>query len=440
MTYRTGSPTVDPTVTPSILPTSSVPSALPSISGWITTITATTTLTQPLERPEINEYIASVAEFYGVEVEAVDAQTSYTSSVIMSISSTDAEEQELIESITNTIVESIGVHPSGVDVVIDMTTGEVEISITSEDYTEAASNQFLLENEQRIDSIIESIERGIPDIVVENYDVANDIAASLEFTVDANDASNDLTQAAWQSEQFLSDFDVVIESSYVTHAPTAVPSSKPTTSLPSASPSLTGAIGTVVLFRTATESISSNEIISIQNEIADAYDIESDDITIDIIYETTGSIAFEIIDDTLTNEQVEETVEDEIAALLGIHEENIDVTIEDGVARYIITSDSVGSAQDIQDSIRDSSSTDALITAIIGSLPVNVTSVEVNEDIRSEIIVTVDTTGAKNNLENAARELEEAFEQQGFIAQVDSNLITFKHFSIKFAVSIQRNS
>ena len=65
------------------------------------------------------------------------------------------------------------------------------------------------------------------------------MTATLEFTVDANDADNDLTQAAWETEQMLSDFDVEVESTYVTQAPTFVPSASPATSLPTASPSIT---------------------------------------------------------------------------------------------------------------------------------------------------------------------------------------------------------
>eukprot|EP00493_Phyllostaurus_siculus_P003001 UN03014 len=155
---------------------------------------------------------------------------------------------------------------------------------------------------------------------------------NLQWT--QNDASNDLTQAAWQSEQLLSGFAVVVDSSYVTHAPSFVLSSKPTTSLPSASPSLTGAIANIEISRMVTESISPEEIVSIQDEVAESYGVESDDITIDIVYETTGSIAIEIIEDTLTDEQLEEAIEDEISALLRIHEGNVAVAIEDGVARY----------------------------------------------------------------------------------------------------------
>ena len=45
--------------------------------------------------------------------------------------------------------------------------------------------------------------------------VSPEISAALEFTVDADQATNDLTQAAWQTEQLLSaDFAVTVESKF----------------------------------------------------------------------------------------------------------------------------------------------------------------------------------------------------------------------------------
>jgi hypothetical protein len=115
-----------------------------------------------------------------------------------------------------------------------METGEVDFTVTSDNFNEAASVQFELENDKQIESIISGIEGALP-VTVENYDVNNDVAASIEFTVDADDANNDLTQAAWQSEQLLSDFDVSVENAYITQAPTVMPSKHPSTSLPTSS-------------------------------------------------------------------------------------------------------------------------------------------------------------------------------------------------------------
>ena len=93
-----------------------------------------------------------------------------------------------------------------------MDTGVVEFTISSDNFEEAAGVAFDLDNDQYQQAIVDSIESSIPSIVVEEYEVDTEVTANIEFTVDADDASNDLTQAAWQSEQLLSDFDVEVQS------------------------------------------------------------------------------------------------------------------------------------------------------------------------------------------------------------------------------------
>jgi hypothetical protein len=94
ITFRTASPTLSPIVTPSMQPSSSIPSRVPSQPGWVSTVTATTTLTEPLEPIEIDNYASMVAESYGVDLEDVEVQASYTSigSMLISIPDNIAEE------------------------------------------------------------------------------------------------------------------------------------------------------------------------------------------------------------------------------------------------------------------------------------------------------------------------------------------------------------
>ena len=211
------------------------------MAGWVSTVTATTVLTEPLDQTTVDNYASDLAELYGVDLADVEVATSYTASGSMSISiPSDVSETDLIDTVTTSIAESLGVHPSEVEVTIDMETGSVDFTIVADNFSEAAGIQFDLENDQYQDEIIGSIETALPEISVEEYGVSDEVAASIEFTIDADDADNDLTQAAWQSEQLLSEFDVIVESGYVTHAPTLIPTQKPTTSLPSAAPTMTG--------------------------------------------------------------------------------------------------------------------------------------------------------------------------------------------------------
>jgi hypothetical protein len=97
--------------------------------------------------------------------------------------------------------------------------------VTAEDYSDAASVQFDLENTLTQEAILNAIESSIPDVHVESYEVAEELTASLEFTVDADNATNDLTQAAWQSEQLFNAFDQVeVDNAYVTISPSLLPS------------------------------------------------------------------------------------------------------------------------------------------------------------------------------------------------------------------------
>ena len=123
-------------------------------------------------------------------------------------------EEEMISAVSNSIAETLGVHPGDVDVSIDMETGEVSFIVSSDSFDEAAGNQFDLTNEQNKDAIANAIEAAVPSATVDTFAVSDDVTATLEFTVDADEATNNLTQAAWQSEELLSDFgSVVVESS-----------------------------------------------------------------------------------------------------------------------------------------------------------------------------------------------------------------------------------
>ena len=62
--------------------------------------------------------------------------------------------------------------------------------------------------------IASGIETSVPTITVETVHVNDDVTVAIEIVVDANEAENDLTQAAWQSERLLSDFEVKIESKF----------------------------------------------------------------------------------------------------------------------------------------------------------------------------------------------------------------------------------
>ena len=205
---------------------------------------------------------------------------------------------------------------------------------------------------------------------------------------------------------------------YRTQAPTLDPSALPTTNLPSVAPSITGAVSLVELSRPVTESIDVDEVNDIQTEVADTYGVGIEEVNVDIVYQTTGTLDLSIGDD-VDEEQLASDLEDELAALLGLHEGEIEVTIENGVATYVINSDSVETAEEIQ-SVLENSETQSTLDEAVGD-EVTIDSMTVDEDITAEIVVTVDTTNAENNLNEAAEALEESFQEQGFTAEANSN-------------------
>ena len=176
----------------------------------------------------------------------------------------------------------------------------------------------------------------------------------------------------------------------------------------------------VELSKEVSESISSDEVDDIQSEVANNYGVDEGDVRVDVVYQTSGTMSLENTDG-VSEEALEEALEDEIASLLGIHESNVQVNITDGVVYYTITSDSAESASDIRDILDDAESTTQLDDAISETFPeVDVSSIDVNDAIVAEVLVTVDTTGAENNLNIAAASLEASFEEQGYDTEAES--------------------
>ena len=204
-----------PSLQPIKAPTTTQPSAPPTMSGFISTVTATTSVSEDFDQSTIEDYITDVAQIYGVDASDITAETAYTTSGSLSMTiPTDVSISEVEESVAISIAESLNIHPQAVAVTVDAETGEVHFTVTTPSFDEAADIQFDLENAERTESIIGTIEDLLPSVSVEEFAVSEDIDVTIEFVVDADDAANDLTQAAFQSEQLLSglDFDVTVES------------------------------------------------------------------------------------------------------------------------------------------------------------------------------------------------------------------------------------
>lgn len=200
--------------------------------GTIATIHATAITTQALSDDHITEYASSVAEFYGVDASNVAATTIYTTTGSMQLSiPEDVDESELEDTIATVIAETLGIHRQDIDVEVDANTGEVSYVINTEDFNEAASTIFDLTKDEYQDAIATSIVEEYPNVEVETISSPVEIVATVEFTVDANNADNDLTQAAWRTEQLLEEFEVAVVDDYITPSPSQTPTAMPSTIL-----------------------------------------------------------------------------------------------------------------------------------------------------------------------------------------------------------------
>ena len=167
-------------------------------------------------------------------------------------------------------------------------------------------------------------------------------------------------------------------------------------------------------------SLSSEEVSKIVNEVAAAYGVEEDDVVVEVVYETSGTMEIDVRGD-VSEEELRETIQDELANLLGIHESNIEVSITNGTAHFTIKSDSAEIAKDIRDALSSESSAASLKDSITKALPeVTISDVKVEESVKADVLVTVDTSNAANNLEKAATEIKQTMENEGYEATAKS--------------------
>ena len=103
------------------------------------------------------------------------------------------------------------------------------------------------------------------------------------------------------------------------------------------------------------------------------------------------------------------------ANLLGVHEKTITVRIENGTIIYTVTTDNAETTSGLQMSLAAENVTDLLNTTISEQFPgVTITDVEPSTEVSAEIVITVDTSDATNNIHNAIDEFTEQMENEDF--------------------------
>ena len=437
VSFVTSAPTFLPTIVPTVAPVTTIPTAAPSLIGFVSTVTAVKTgVTEEIFSEEVENYVNEIAEYYGVDPENITASVVYTAtgSMVITIPEDITDPEILEEAIKESLAESLNTHPSNIEVEVDMETGEVTFTVTSDELSDVQAAQFNLQTEGVNDEIKDKLAELLPGATIEgDINVDEEIIAELEIIVDSDEAENDLTQAAYQSERIFdgTDFEnVQVENKFVTSAPSVVPSGTPITSIPTIAPSITGAVAIIDLSQIVTEEISTETIDSIKEEIVKEYGVDEEDVEIEITYVTNGTMDIGDIPEGVDVNELAEALEMELAELLGLHENEVNVTIaEDGTVYYMITSDSFEEANDVQDQLNLSNTTEILNEGMKDTPfgdEITIQDVEVADDITTEINIVVDVTDAENNLGRATENIEQTLESDefGFEAEAEHVFIT----------------
>ena len=88
---------------------------------------------------------------------------------------------------------------------------------------------------------------------------------------------------------------------------------------------------------------------------------------------------------------------------------------------YVVTSESAETAEDLQALLESETVTETLNTGLSEDFAdVAVTSVTVSEAVTADVVVTVDTTDASNNLNTASSNLVDALTNAGYEASAES--------------------
>merc|ERR1712034_266310 len=105
-------------MTPSLVPSSTIPTQRPSITGQVVFVEMTQLVSESLTEEEIAEIVASAEETFGVYPENVDAVVTYKThgEIELEIEGelTPEEEVQLINSIEESLAETLGIHTSDV--------------------------------------------------------------------------------------------------------------------------------------------------------------------------------------------------------------------------------------------------------------------------------------------------------------------------------------
>lgn len=257
--------------------TTFIPSSSPSITGLVVTLT----LTSNDDTLDTTGLESQLANEYGVEVDDVTIDTTYTVTGTIDINVDDDTADDQLERILqDTIADALGIHSSNVQVNIDPSTGDVTYAIVNDDDNIASAIQESLESLPFLEILNDGISDILPSASVFEISSDDDIEMEVVITVDASESDIDVEDA---NNRIISEFEdegfsTAIEVVFITARPSIQPIVSPTSSVPSAAPSRTGIIAIFEITSVVTESLSDDEVQAIEAEIISGFDVSDGDI------------------------------------------------------------------------------------------------------------------------------------------------------------------
>ena len=177
--------------------------------------------------------------------------------------------------------------------------------------------------------------------------------------------------------------------------------------------------------KAVTEDLTDDEIQDLVDDIKDAYGVDDDAISnVEVTYDVDGEMDV-TVPDGVTDSELEEFLETELADILGIPKSDVDVTIdpETGDVTYTIKNDSVDAASDIQDQLNDPATIEELNRRLDEAYPgAEITNNVVDDEIDANVDVTVDTTDATNDSETAGDSITDSQGANGWDVNTDGKL------------------
>jgi hypothetical protein len=120
--------------------------------------------------------------------------------------------------------------------------------------------------------------------------------AEVSIIVNADDVEVSLKQAENRIDALLNDdYSSDVSVNFVTASPSAVPSlspsNVPSSTIPSATQTITGAVVFVDMTKVVTSSLTDDEITDIVNEAENTFGVYPGDVEAEVMYDITGSIS-----------------------------------------------------------------------------------------------------------------------------------------------------